>query len=149
LGDEFHSNYGRKIFLEMWQLPPRQFERCFTILLMLKKGLGREFRRIGNGPAIRHHHPLRPGLQLGRNHSELSRNVDRRRSFLCTADGRLGRAKLSNSRYAEEVTMTRFLKHCSFPYVSSTLVATLISLVATVVFVVPVIVTPQPEQSST
>jgi len=44
--------------------------------------------------------------------------------------------------------MTRFLKHCSFPYVSSTLVATLISLAATVL-VVPVIVTPQPEQSST
>jgi hypothetical protein len=115
---------------------------------MLKTGLGREFRRISHGPAIRHQQPLRPGLQLGRNHSELSRNVDRRRSFLCTADGRLGRAKLSNSRYAEEVTMTRFLKHCSFPYVSSTLVATLISLAATVL-VVPVIVTPQPEQSST
>jgi predicted PurR-regulated permease PerM len=46
--------------------------------------------------------------------------------------------------------MTRFLKHCSFPYVSSTLVATLISLAATVL-VVPMIVTSQPlvEQSST
>jgi hypothetical protein len=33
----------KKIFLEVWQLPPRHFERCFTILLMLKKGLGQEF----------------------------------------------------------------------------------------------------------
>ena len=27
----------------MWQLPPRQIERCFTIFLMLKKVLGRNF----------------------------------------------------------------------------------------------------------
>jgi len=26
----------------VWQLPPRQIERCFTILLMLKKVLGRK-----------------------------------------------------------------------------------------------------------
>jgi hypothetical protein len=46
--------------------------------------------------------------------------------------------------------MTRFLKHCSFPYVSSTLVATFISLAATFL-VIPVIATRQPsiEQSST
>jgi hypothetical protein len=45
--------------------------------------------------------------------------------------------------------MTRFLNHCSFPYVSSTLVATFISLAATVL-VVPVIATTQLsiEQSS-
>jgi len=43
--------------------------------------------------------------------------------------------------------MTRVLKHCSFPYVSSTLVATFIS-VATTILVVPVIATPI-EQSST
>jgi hypothetical protein len=43
--------------------------------------------------------------------------------------------------------MTRFLKHCSFPYVSSTLVATFISLAATFL----VIPTRQPsiKQSST
>jgi len=46
--------------------------------------------------------------------------------------------------------MTRFLKHHSFPYVSSTLLATLLSLTATVL-VVPVIATTQTsiEQSST
>jgi hypothetical protein len=46
--------------------------------------------------------------------------------------------------------MTRFLKHCSFPYVSSTIIATFISLAATML-VVPVIATPQLtiEQSST
>jgi len=38
--------------------------------------------------------------------------------------------------------MTRFLKHCSFPYVSSTLLATFISLAATIL-VIPVIATPQ------
>jgi hypothetical protein len=45
--------------------------------------------------------------------------------------------------------MTRFLKHCSFPYVSSTIIATFISLAATML-VIPVITTPQPsiEQSS-
>ena len=45
--------------------------------------------------------------------------------------------------------MTRLLKHRSFPYVSSTLLATLLSLAATLV--VPVIATTQPsiEQSST
>jgi hypothetical protein len=44
--------------------------------------------------------------------------------------------------------MTRFLKHRSFPYVSSTLVATFISLAAAVL-VIPVIATPSPslEQS--
>jgi hypothetical protein len=47
-------------------------------------------RRISHGPAIRHHQPLRPGLQLGRHRPEPSRNVDRRRSLLCAADGRLG-----------------------------------------------------------
>jgi len=26
----------------VWQLPPRQFERCFTILLMLKIDLGQQ-----------------------------------------------------------------------------------------------------------
>ena len=46
--------------------------------------------------------------------------------------------------------MARLLKHRSFPYVSSTLLATLLSLAATVL-VVPVIATTQPsiEQSST
>ena len=46
--------------------------------------------------------------------------------------------------------MTRLLKHRSFPYVSSTLLATLLSLAATVL-VVPVIATTQPsiEQSFT
>ena len=78
-----------QIFLQMWQLPPRQIERCFTILLMLKKGLGQELRRISHGPAIRHHHPLRFGLQLGRHRPELGHNVDRRCAFLCAADGRL------------------------------------------------------------
>lgn len=45
--------------------------------------------------------------------------------------------------------MTRFLKHGSFPYVSSTLIATVLSLAATV-FVVPVIASRQLsiEQSS-
>jgi hypothetical protein len=37
--------------------------------------------------------------------------------------------------------MTRFLKHCSVPYVSSTLIATIISLAANVL-VAPVITTP-------
>ena len=60
---------------------------------MLKKGLGREFRRISHGPAIRHQHPLRPDLQLGRNRPEPSRNVDRRCSLLCAADGRLALAR--------------------------------------------------------
>ena len=56
---------------------------------MLKKGLGREFRRISHGPAIRYQHPLRPDLQLGRHRPELGRNVDRRRALLCAAHGRL------------------------------------------------------------
>ena len=45
--------------------------------------------------------------------------------------------------------MTRFLKHGSFPYVSSTLIANVLSLAATV-FVVPVIASRQLsiEQSS-
>ena len=54
-----------------------------------EKVLGRNFRRISHGPAIRRHQPLRPGLQLGRNHRWPRRNVDRRRSFLCAANGRL------------------------------------------------------------
>ena len=58
-----------------------------------EKVLGRNFRRISHGPAIRHHQPLRPGLQLGRNHRWPSRNVDRRRSLLCSADGRLALAR--------------------------------------------------------
>ena len=41
LRNEFHSNYRTNFFERVWQLPPRQFERCFTILLMLKKVLGR------------------------------------------------------------------------------------------------------------
>jgi len=53
---------------------------------MLKKGLGREFRRISHGPAIRHHHPLRPGLQLGRHRPEPSRNVDRHCSVYALDD---------------------------------------------------------------
>ena len=77
----------------MWQLPPHQFERCFTILLKLKTGLGQELRRISHGPAIRHQQPLRPDLQLGRNGSEPSRNVDRRCSLFCAADGRLALAR--------------------------------------------------------
>jgi hypothetical protein len=80
----------------MWQLPPRQIERCFTILLMLKKGLGQELRRISHGPAIRHHHPLRFGLQLGRHGSEPSRNVDRRCSLRAGND----RLNFSASRIA-------------------------------------------------
>jgi hypothetical protein len=46
--------------------------------------------------------------------------------------------------------MARLLKHRSFPYVSSTLLATLLSLTATML-VVPMIATTQPsiEQSST
>ena len=70
----------------MWQLPPRQLERCFTILLMLKKGLGQKTRRISHGPAIRHQQPLRPDLQLGRNGSEPSRNVDRHCSVYALDD---------------------------------------------------------------
>jgi hypothetical protein len=38
---EFHSNYRTNFFERVWQLPPRQFEQCSTILLMLKKVLGR------------------------------------------------------------------------------------------------------------
>jgi hypothetical protein len=54
-----------------------------------------------------------------------------------------------HSRFVGRSAMTRFLNHCSFPYVSSTLVATFISLAATVL-VVPVIATTQLsiEQSS-
>jgi hypothetical protein len=80
------QQFRDKVFLQVWQLPPRQIERCFTILLMLKKGLGREFRRISHGPAIRHHHPLRPGLQLGRHRPEPSRNVDRHCSVYALDD---------------------------------------------------------------
>jgi disulfide bond formation protein DsbB len=43
LRDEFHSNYQNRFFEQVWQLSPRQFKRCFTILLMLKRGLGQEF----------------------------------------------------------------------------------------------------------
>ena len=42
LRNEFHSNYRTNFFERVWQLPPRQFERCFTILLMLRKVLGRK-----------------------------------------------------------------------------------------------------------
>jgi hypothetical protein len=42
LQGEFHSNYRTNFFERVWQLPPRQFERCFTILLMLKTGRGQE-----------------------------------------------------------------------------------------------------------
>ena len=44
-------------------------------------------RRISHGPAIRHQQPLRPGLQPGRHHRGLGRNLDRRRSLFCAADG--------------------------------------------------------------
>ena len=54
-----------------------------------QEGLGQKTRRISHGPAIRHQQPLRPDLQLGRNGSEPSRNVDRRFSLFCAADGRL------------------------------------------------------------
>jgi hypothetical protein len=60
---------------------------------MLKTDLGQELRRISHGPAIRHQHPLRPDLQLGRNRPEPSRNVDRRCSLLCAADGCLALAR--------------------------------------------------------
>ena len=46
-----------------------------------QEGLGQKTRRISHGPAIRHQQPLRPDLQLGRNGSEPSRNVDRRCSL--------------------------------------------------------------------
>src|SRR5262245_9220387 len=52
-----------------------------------------ELRRISHGPAIRHQQPLRPGLQFGRYRRWPSRNVDRRRSLLCSADGRLALAR--------------------------------------------------------
>ena len=76
---------------------------------MLKKGLGQELRRISHGPAIRHHHRLRPGLQLGRNNSELGRNVDRRRSLLCAADGclALARDKIGGITYEDPPLSTR------------------------------------------
>jgi hypothetical protein len=48
---------------------------------------------------------------------------------------------LSNEK--RRFAMTRFLKHCCFPYVSSTLVAILVSIAATLLFV-PVIATPRP-----
>jgi hypothetical protein len=46
-----------------------------------------EYRRISHGTAIRHQHPLCPGLQLGRNRPEPRLNLDLCRSLLCTADG--------------------------------------------------------------
>ena len=88
------QQFRDKVFLQVWQLPPRQIERCFTILLMLKKGLGQELRRISHGSAIRHQHPLRFGLQLGRHRPELGHNVDRRCAFLCAAHGRLSFPRL-------------------------------------------------------
>src|SRR5262245_53240870 len=93
--DNCHSgtNYtaiAEKKFLQVWQLPPRQIERCFTVLLMLKGGSwAGTSEGISHGTAIRHQQPLRPGLQLSRNSPEPSRNVDWRRSLLCVADGRL------------------------------------------------------------
>ena len=54
-----------------------------------QEGLGQKTRRISHGPAIRHQQPLRPGLQHGRHNRGLGRNVDRRRSHFCSADGRL------------------------------------------------------------
>jgi len=95
LRNEFHSNYRTNFFERVWQLPPRQFERCFTILPMLKKVLGGT-RRISHGPAIRHQQPLRPSLQLGRDRRGPGRNVDRRGSLLCAADGRLSFSLLNN-----------------------------------------------------
>ena len=67
---------------------------------MLKKGLGQELRRISHGPAIRHQHPLRFGLQLGRHRPELGHNVDRRCAFLCcAAHGRLSFPRLRGIDY--------------------------------------------------
>src|SRR6476620_10694887 len=54
-----------------------------------QEGLGQKTRRISHGPAIRHQQHLRPDLQLGRNGSEPSRDVERRFSLFCAADGRL------------------------------------------------------------
>jgi hypothetical protein len=42
LQGEFHSIYRTNFFEQEWQLPPREFGRCFTILLMLKTGLGQQ-----------------------------------------------------------------------------------------------------------
>ena len=36
------QQFQNKFFEQVWQLPPRQFKRCFTILPMLKTGLGQE-----------------------------------------------------------------------------------------------------------
>ena len=76
---------------------------------MLKTGLGQELRRISHGPAIRHQHPLRPDLQLGRNRPEPSRNVDRRCSLLCAADGCLAltRDKIGGITHEEPPLSTR------------------------------------------
>ena len=57
---------------------------------MLKRKSWAGIRRISHGPAIRHEQPLRPGLQLGRNHRWPSRNVDRRRSRLALARDKIG-----------------------------------------------------------
>jgi len=89
LRDEFHSSYG-KIFLAGVAITTAPIRAMlYDSPHAQEKVLGRNFRRISHGPAIRHHQPLRPGLQLGRNHRWPRRNVDRRRSFLCAANGRL------------------------------------------------------------
>jgi hypothetical protein len=36
------QQFQNKFFEQVWQLPPRQFKRCCTILRMLKTGLGQE-----------------------------------------------------------------------------------------------------------
>ena len=95
LRNEFHSNYRTNFFERVWQFPPRQFERCFTILLCSRRSWAGT-RRISHGPATRHQQPLRPSLQLGRDRRGPGRNVDRRGSLLCAADGRLSFSLLNN-----------------------------------------------------
>jgi len=57
-------------------------------------------RSINHDDAIRSQHPLCPGLQLGRHHPELGRNVVLRRSLLCAADGCLGRTVICRTDQA-------------------------------------------------
>ena len=95
LRNEFHSNY-RTNFLSGCGNYHRANSSDALRFSSCSRRSWAGTRRISHGPAIRHQQPLRPSLQLGRDRRGPGRNVDRRGSLLCAADGRLSFSLLNN-----------------------------------------------------
>src|SRR5262245_4877852 len=86
LRDEFHSNYEKNFFADV-TITTAPLEQMLYDSRHAQDRSWAGIRRISHGTAIRHQHPLCPGLQLGRNRPEPRLNLDLCRSLLCTADG--------------------------------------------------------------